>query len=39
MKLEHPVLAAHAGTVTALPVAPGQQVDTGTILAVLAPED
>jgi propionyl-CoA carboxylase alpha chain len=37
MKLEYPVLAPHAGTVTALPVAPGRQVDTGTILAVIEP--
>jgi propionyl-CoA carboxylase alpha chain len=35
MKLEHPVLAPTAGVVTALPVAPGTQVDTGAVLAVI----
>jgi propionyl-CoA carboxylase alpha chain len=35
MKLEHPVLAPSAGVVTALPVAPGTQVDTGAVLAVI----
>ena len=37
MKLEYPVLAPYAGTVTALPVAPGRQVDTGTVLAIIEP--
>ncbi len=39
MKLEHPVLAPTAGTVAALPVAAGSQVDTGTVLAVITPTD
>ena len=38
MKLEHPVLAPHAGTVTAVPVAEGQQVDAGAVLAVIERE-
>jgi propionyl-CoA carboxylase alpha chain len=38
MKLEHPVHAPAAGVVTSLPVSAGAQVDTGTILAVLTPE-
>jgi propionyl-CoA carboxylase alpha chain len=38
MKLEHPVHAPSAGVVTSLPVAPGSQVDTGAVLAVLSPE-
>ncbi|HEX7744043.1 MAG TPA: biotin/lipoyl-containing protein, partial [Micromonosporaceae bacterium] len=37
MKLEHPVLAPVAGTVADLPVAPGEQVDTGAVLAVVDP--
>jgi propionyl-CoA carboxylase alpha chain len=38
MKLEHPVHAPAAGTVSSLPVAAGAQVETGTVLAVLTPE-
>jgi acyl-CoA carboxylase subunit alpha len=38
MKLEYPVLAPHAGTVSDLPVAPGRQVELGTVLAVITPE-
>jgi propionyl-CoA carboxylase alpha chain len=35
MKMEHPVHAPAAGTVDALPVRAGQQVDGGSVLAVL----
>ena len=35
MKMEHPVLAPAAGTVTSLAVAAGQQVDAGQVLAVV----
>lgn len=37
MKLEHRVVAPESGTVTTLLVAPGDQVDAGTLLAVVAP--
>jgi acyl-CoA carboxylase subunit alpha len=39
MKMEHAINAPAAGTVTALPVAKGEQVDAGTVLAVLAVQD
>ncbi|MGC5050396.1 biotin carboxylase N-terminal domain-containing protein [Micromonospora sp. DT48] len=39
MKLEHPVLAPTDGLVTELPVAAGGQVDTGTVLAVVTPDE
>ncbi|MEV7231609.1 biotin carboxylase N-terminal domain-containing protein [Polymorphospora sp. NPDC051019] len=39
MKLEHPVHAPSAGVVATLPVSAGRQVDTGTVLAVIAPPD
>ncbi len=38
MKLEHPVLAPHAGTVADVAVRAGQQVDVGTVLATINPE-
>jgi propionyl-CoA carboxylase alpha chain len=38
MKLEHAVLAPVAGTIAELPVAPGAQVDTGALLAVVDPD-
>jgi propionyl-CoA carboxylase alpha chain len=37
MKMEHPVHAPGAGVVEALPVSTGQQVDGGSVLAVLTP--
>lgn len=39
MKLEHPVLAPADGVVAELPVAPGGQVETGAVLAVVDPEE
>jgi acetyl/propionyl-CoA carboxylase alpha subunit len=39
MKMEHTVAAPHDGVVSELPVALGQQVDTGAVLAVVTPED
>ncbi|MFR9777429.1 biotin carboxylase N-terminal domain-containing protein [Micromonospora sp. MS34] len=39
MKLEHPVLAPTDGVVAALPVPAGGQVDTGTVLAVVDPDE
>jgi propionyl-CoA carboxylase alpha chain len=39
MKLEHPVLAPTDGVVADLPVPAGGQVDTGTVLAVVNPEE
>ncbi|WFE32560.1 biotin carboxylase N-terminal domain-containing protein [Micromonospora sp. WMMD975] len=39
MKLEHQVLAPAAGIVAELPVPPGGQVETGTVLAVVDPEE
>jgi len=38
MKMEHAVHAPSSGTVTAVPVSSGVQVDTGTILAVINPD-
>ena len=35
MKMEHEVVAPAAGTVTALPVAAGDQVSAGQVLAVI----
>lgn len=35
MKMEHKITAPAAGTLTALPVQPGQQVEVGTLLAVV----
>jgi propionyl-CoA carboxylase alpha chain len=35
MKMEHPVYAPADGTVESLPVSAGQQVDGGSVLAVL----
>lgn len=35
MKMEHKITAPAAGTLTALPVRPGQQVEVGTLLAVV----
>ncbi|MCK7627555.1 ATP-grasp domain-containing protein [Streptomyces sp. RS10V-4] len=35
MKMEHRITAPAAGTLTALPVRPGQQVEVGTLLAVV----
>jgi propionyl-CoA carboxylase alpha chain len=39
MKLEHAVLAPHAGIVTHLPVQPGHQVTAGSVLAVVTPHE
>jgi propionyl-CoA carboxylase alpha chain len=39
MKMEHTVSAPHDGVVSELPVVPGQQVDTGAVLAVVTEED
>ncbi|WBB78828.1 biotin/lipoyl-binding protein [Micromonospora sp. WMMD882] len=39
MKLEHQVLAPVDGVVAALPAPPGDQVDTGAVLAVVNPEE
>ncbi|MFC9228558.1 acetyl/propionyl/methylcrotonyl-CoA carboxylase subunit alpha [Streptomyces decoyicus] len=36
MKMEHKITAPAAGTLTALPVSPGQQVEVGALLAVVA---
>jgi propionyl-CoA carboxylase alpha chain len=38
MKLEHAVHAPTAGVVTDLRVAPGAQVETGALLAVVTPD-
>jgi propionyl-CoA carboxylase alpha chain len=35
MKMEHEVVAPHAGAVRAVPVEPGQQVDAGAVLIIL----
>jgi propionyl-CoA carboxylase alpha chain len=35
MKMEHEIVAPHAGAVTALRVSEGHQVETGTLLAVI----
>ena len=39
MKMEHAVRAPHGGTVTDVHVAPGQQVDAGTVLAVVIADE
>jgi propionyl-CoA carboxylase alpha chain len=39
MKMQHRVDAPAAGVVTELPVQAGQQVETGTVLAVISEED
>jgi propionyl-CoA carboxylase alpha chain len=36
MKMEHKVVAPTSGTVAELPVTPGQQVEVGTVLAVIS---
>ncbi|MFI1382523.1 acetyl/propionyl/methylcrotonyl-CoA carboxylase subunit alpha [Embleya sp. NPDC020886] len=38
MKMEHEVLAPHAGVVGRLTVRPGEPVDAGTVLAIVAPD-
>ncbi|MFS8199421.1 acetyl/propionyl/methylcrotonyl-CoA carboxylase subunit alpha [Streptomyces sp. CWNU-52B] len=38
MKMEHRITAPSTGTVTALHVTPGQQVEMGTVLAVVEPD-
>jgi propionyl-CoA carboxylase alpha chain len=38
MKMQHRVDAPASGIVTDLPVQPGQQVETGTVLAVISEE-
>jgi propionyl-CoA carboxylase alpha chain len=38
MKMEHAVHAPASGTIAALPVSAGAQVDTGTVLAVITPD-
>jgi len=35
MKMQQQISAPHAGTVTAVPVRPGQQVDVGAVLVVI----
>ncbi len=35
MKMEHQIRAAHDGTVASVAVAVGDQVDTGTVLAIV----
>jgi propionyl-CoA carboxylase alpha chain len=39
MKMEHVIAAPVAGFVSDLPVAPGQQVEVGSVLAVVKPEE
>jgi propionyl-CoA carboxylase alpha chain len=39
MKMEHPVHAPAAGTVTAVRVATGTQVEAGAVLAVVTPDE
>jgi acyl-CoA carboxylase subunit alpha len=39
MKMEHVIAAPAAGIVAELPVAPGQQVEVGSVLAVVKPEE
>jgi propionyl-CoA carboxylase alpha chain len=39
MKMEHVIAAPAAGIVEELPVAPGQQVEVGSVLAVVKPEE
>jgi propionyl-CoA carboxylase alpha chain len=38
MKMQHTIRAHDAGTVSALSVAAGDQVDAGSVLAVVTPE-
>jgi propionyl-CoA carboxylase alpha chain len=39
MKMEHAISAPVAGAVAELPVAPGQQVEVGSVLAVVKAEE
>jgi propionyl-CoA carboxylase alpha chain len=39
MKMEHVIAAPAAGILAELPVAPGQQVEVGSVLAVVKPEE
>ena len=39
MKMEHVIAAPAAGIVAELPVAAGQQVEVGSVLAVVKPEE
>jgi propionyl-CoA carboxylase alpha chain len=39
MKMEHVIAAPHQGVVAELPVSAGQQVDVGTLLAIVAEEE
>src|SRR5215472_14519918 len=39
MKMEHAIAAPAAGIVAELPVAPGEQVEVGSVLAVVKPEE
>jgi propionyl-CoA carboxylase alpha chain len=39
MKMEHLIAAPAAGIVAELPVAAGQQVEVGSVLAVVKPEE
>ncbi len=39
MKMEHVISAPVAGIVAELPVSPGQQVEVGTVLAVIKPQE
>jgi propionyl-CoA carboxylase alpha chain len=39
MKMEHVITAPAAGVIAELPVAAGQQVQVGSVLAVVKPEE
>jgi propionyl-CoA carboxylase alpha chain len=39
MKMEHVISAPVAGIVTELPVAAGQQVEVGSVLAIVKPDE
>jgi propionyl-CoA carboxylase alpha chain len=39
MKMEHKISAPASGTLSALHAAPGQQVEVGTLLAVVEPDE
>jgi propionyl-CoA carboxylase alpha chain len=39
MKMEHTLRAPHAGIITEVDCAPGDQVEAGAVLVVVEPED
>jgi propionyl-CoA carboxylase alpha chain len=39
MKMQHTIAAPYAGTITELSTQPGQQVEAGTVLAVVTPDE